>query len=86
MPRRRRSVHLPLDHGNPADQRLSSYRMSMLAHGFKESDAAGRHEFVPDESGPWTYAVVALRKGWSVALVVAVIAVVLTILLVLLFA
>lgn len=86
MSRRRGSKRLPLDYGNPADRRLSSYRMSMLAHGFVDSDDGGRHEFVPDESGPMNYAVVAKGKGWSLALGVAAFAIVLTIVLVLLFA
>lgn len=85
MPPRKRSAHLPLGHGNPAEQRLSSYRMSMLAHGFVDSEEAGRHEFVPDESGPITYSIVALGKGWSAGLVLAVIAIILEVASVLLF-
>lgn len=73
MPNRRRTVRVPLDYGNPADKRLSSYRMSMLAHGFVEEPDS--EEFVPDE-GPLSYAVVALGRGWSVALVAAVVAIV----------
>ena len=73
MSKRRRAVHVPLDYGNPVDKRLSSYRMSMLAHGFvQEHDS---EEFVPDKSGPLSYAVVALGRGWSVALAIGVVAI-----------
>lgn len=86
MPRRKRPTHRPLGYGNPADRRLSSYRMSMLAHGFVDSEDGDRHEFVPDESGPMSYAVVVMRRGWSAALVIAALAIVAVIVLVLFFA
>jgi hypothetical protein len=78
-------MHRPLGYGNPADQRLSSYRMSMLAHGFVDSEDGDRHEFVPDESSPMSYAVVVMRKGWSVPLAVAAIVIVAVVVLVLVF-
>jgi hypothetical protein len=60
--------------------------MSMLAHGFVESEDGDRREFVPDTSGPMSYAVVVMRKGWSVALVVAAVVIIAVIALVLVFA
>lgn len=47
----------------------------MLAHGFVERDGAGRHEFVPDQSGPMNYAVVRLGQRASLAIVLLAIAI-----------
>ena len=54
---------MPLDYGNSPENRLSSYRMSMLAHGFVADDRSGRAEYKPDDSGPMTYAVVRIRNA-----------------------
>ena len=71
MPNRKRVNRVPLDYGNTPANPLSSYRMSMLSHGFLPTEDG--QEYLPDESGPMTYGVVLLRKGGSVALVVVVV-------------
>lgn len=84
MANRKRSVRVPLDYGNTPDNPLSSYRMSMLSHGFLPSEDSGQREYVPDESSPISYAVVGLRKRGSVALMAVGVVLVCLILVVLL--
>ena len=54
------SVAAPGD-GNVPGNRLRSYRMSMLSHGFV--DQPDSTEFMLDESDPMSYSVVRIRGG-----------------------
>ncbi len=85
MAGRKRSHRVPLDYGNTPQNRLSSYRMSMLAHGFIADDRSGRAEYKPDDSGPMTYSVVRIRNAGAAPVVAALLILVAIVVAVLVF-
>ena len=68
--------------GNVPGNRLRSYRMSMLSHGFV--DQPDSTEFMLDESDPMSYSVVRIRGGhveavWLSGAIFLVVGVVMTV-------